>query len=92
MKVEIYGQTYNLASEGDDPHLQEVAEFVDSRMRATAEAARTVDSVRVAVLASLNIADEMLTLRQRVDELEGQLRERVERCVHLVERALEQSA
>lgn len=92
MKVEIYGQTYNLASEGDDPYLKELAEFVDARMRAAAEATHTVDSVRVAVLAALNIADELLALRRRVDELEGPLKKRVEKCVNLVEKALEQSA
>lgn len=92
MRVEIYGQEYNLESDGDDDRLQELARLVDSRMRAAAEATRTVDSVRVAVLAALNMADDVLALRRRVEELEGQLKKRVERCAHLVEKALEQSA
>jgi cell division protein ZapA (FtsZ GTPase activity inhibitor) len=45
----------------------------------------------VAVLASLNIADELFTLRGRQQEIDGPLRKRVEKCVALVEKALEQS-
>jgi cell division protein ZapA len=68
-----------------------LAAYVDSKMRAVGEAARTVDSLKVAVLAALNIADEMFTLRERQREIEGPIRQRVEKCVTLVEKALEQS-
>jgi cell division protein ZapA (FtsZ GTPase activity inhibitor) len=50
-----------------------------------------VDSVKVAVLAALNIADEMFATRKRQEELEGPLRERVQGCVSMVEKALEQA-
>jgi cell division protein ZapA (FtsZ GTPase activity inhibitor) len=50
-----------------------------------------VDSLKVAVLAALNIADEMFTTRQKQQEIEGPLRKRVEKCVAMVEKALEMS-
>ena len=53
---------------------------------------RPVDSLRVAVLAALAIADELHTLRQGQGEIEHTLRERAQRCLTLVERALKQSA
>jgi hypothetical protein len=43
----------------------------------------------VAVLAALNIADETFTLRRRQQEIDGPLRKRVEKCVAMVEKALE---
>jgi len=56
--VEIYDQTYHLS--GDDPeHVRQLAERVDAKMRAVAAQGRTVDSLRVAVLAALNFADEL---------------------------------
>ena len=58
IQVEIYGQSYNLRGEGDTSYLQELAGFVDRRMREVAEATATVDSLKVAILAALNIADE----------------------------------
>ena len=57
--VEIYDQTYHLA--GQNPaHIRELAARVDAKMRAVAAQGRTVDSLRVAVLAALNLADELL--------------------------------
>ncbi len=68
--VDIYDQTYRLR--GDDPeYIQRLAHIVDAKMRAVASHGKTVDSLRVAVLAALNIADELLTLEQRYDSLTG---------------------
>lgn len=91
MKIDIYDQSYNVNTDQNEEYLQELAAYVDSKMRAVGEAARTVDSLKVAVLAALNIADEMFTLRERQREIEGPIRQRVEKCVTLVEKALEQS-
>lgn len=91
MRVDIYDQSYNVNSGEDEEYVKELAAYVDSKMREIAEATRMVDSLKVAVLAALNITDELLTLRRRQQELEGPLRQRVEKCVAMVERALEQS-
>jgi cell division protein ZapA len=56
--VEIYDQTYHLSGQ-DSEHICRLAELVDARMRAVAAQGRTVDSLRVAVLAALNLADEL---------------------------------
>jgi cell division protein ZapA len=81
--VSIYDQAYHLT--GQNPvHIHRLAELVDSKMRAVAAHGRTVDSLRVAVLAALNLADELsqtvgadaregharaLTLRGLLDEV-----------------------
>jgi cell division protein ZapA len=56
--VEIYDQTYHLSGEDAD-HIRKLASQVDAKMRAVAAQGRTVDSLRVAVLAALNLADEL---------------------------------
>jgi cell division protein ZapA len=56
--VEIYDQTYHLSGQDAD-HIRKLAEQVDAKMRAVAAQGRTVDSLRVAVLAALNLADEL---------------------------------
>jgi cell division protein ZapA len=91
VKIDIYDQSYNVNTDQNEEYLQKLAAYVDSKMRAVGEAARTVDSLKVAVLAALNIADEMFTLRERQREIEGPIRQHVEKCVTLVEKALEQS-
>ncbi len=62
--VEIYDQTYHLSGQ-DAEHIRGLAELVDARMRAVAAQGRTVDSLRVAVLAALNLADELSQARRR---------------------------
>ena len=61
--VEIYDQIYHLSGE-DAEHIRRLAELVDARMRAVAAQGRTADSLRVAVLAALNIADELSQAEQ----------------------------
>jgi cell division protein ZapA len=88
VKIEIYDQSYNVNAAQNEEYVKELASYVDSKMRDVADATRTVDSLKVAVLAALNIADEMFALRGRQQQVEGPLRERVEKCVELVEKAL----
>jgi cell division protein ZapA len=92
IKVEIYGQTYNMQGDLDPDYVAELARYVDEKMHAAAEGARTVDSVRVAVLAALSIADEFHSLRKQQQDMRSALRNRTERCLNLVERALKQTA
>jgi cell division protein ZapA len=56
--VEIYDQLYHLSGQ-DTEHIRQLAARVDGKMRAVAAQGRTVDSLRVAVLAALNLADEL---------------------------------
>jgi cell division protein ZapA len=66
VRVEIFDQAYNLR--GSDPeYILKLAEYVDAKIRAVAEATNTIDTVRLAVLAALNIADEYHLLKKRQD-------------------------
>jgi len=66
--AEIYGQVYQLRGT-DTAHIEKLAGIVDGKMRAVSAHGATVDSLRVAVLAALNIADELTALRARFDTL-----------------------
>jgi len=66
VRVQIFDQAYNLR--GSDPqYIMKLAEYVDTKMRAVADQTHTVDTVRVAVLAALNIADEYHLLKRNHD-------------------------
>ena len=68
--VDIYDQMYHLR--GSDPvYIQKLATIVDSKMRAVAASGNTVDSLRVAVLAAVNIADELARLEEKYRALNG---------------------
>ena len=83
--VSIYDQTYHLR--GQDPdHIRQLADLVDSKMRAVAAHGRTVDSLRVAVLAALNLADEVSQI-SGVNAIEG--RARAAHLNHMLDEVLE---
>ena len=95
VSVDIYDQVYNLR--GTDPdYIERLATTVDAKMRAVSAHGNTVDSLRVAVLAALNIADELCTARQRLDSLAGNLqnsqhstRTRATTLAHMLDEVLE---
>lgn len=92
VKVEIYGQTYNLGGDLDEAYVQKLARYVDEKMRAVADATQTVDSVRVAVLAAMAIADELHSQDKTPAHRDDALRERAQQCLTILERALKQTA
>jgi len=68
IRVEIYDQAYNLRGTDAD-YIRKLGEYVDLKMRAVSEQTATVDSLRVAVLAALNIADEYHLLKKKYDAI-----------------------
>ena len=92
IKVQIYGQTFPIRGDLDEAYVHRLAEYVDKKMRAVAAMTPTVDTQKVAILAALAIADELHALKQSREDSREKLRERAERCLKLVERALQQSA
>jgi len=87
--VEIQGQRYPIRSRLEPRYVQELAVYVDRKMRAAAEASPSSDYVGLAVLAALNIADEFFRARdQQVDEATS-LTTRAEELERIVDEALE---
>ena len=89
VRVEIFDQAYNLR--GSDPdYILKLAEYVDSKMRAVASATNTIDTVRLAVLAALNIADEFHLLRKKIDGGATDYQKRAHQLVHALDEVLQQ--
>ena len=91
VKAEIFGQMYTIHGELDPDYIQKLADYVDGKMRAVANATSTVDTQKVAVLAALAIADELHGAQREIGDREELMREQAQRCLNLVERALRQS-
>ncbi len=62
-KIQIYGKTYSLKSSSSQVEAEEVAEYVDSRMKELATARSKTSTLDLAILAALNIAQELLELK-----------------------------
>jgi cell division protein ZapA len=63
--VDIHGHRYSVKSELDAQYVNHLAEFLDARMQAASREVSSADPTRIAVIAALNIADELY--RSRAD-------------------------
>jgi cell division protein ZapA len=94
LTVDIYDQTYHLRGTDID-YLRRLAAMVDGKMRAVASNGNTVDSLRVAVLAALNMADELARLQERYraiggkNEREADLRDRADKLSGILDEVLD---
>lgn len=87
--VEIFGQRLGLRADGDEARIQEIARFVDSRMREVADRSSSVDTVKIAVLTALNIADELFQERETdQDSRQMKMEKQAERLVTRIEEAM----
>ena len=66
-KIQIYGKRYSLKSTSDQLSTEEVAAYVDTKMRELAEVRSKTSSGDLAVLAALNIAQELMELQKQTD-------------------------
>jgi cell division protein ZapA len=86
--VEIQGERYPIRSALEPEYVARLALYVDEKMRAAASAAPTGDTLRLAVLAALNIADELFRCRELTRERDGRLAERAGELERLLDRVL----
>ena len=79
--VEIFGTRLGLRADGDAARLEELARFVDTRMREVADRSSSVDTVKIAVLTALNIADELFQERETDQDSRQKRLEKQAKCL-----------
>jgi cell division protein ZapA (FtsZ GTPase activity inhibitor) len=88
VQVTIFRQSYTLRAGGDEREVQELADSVDQLMNAIAARSSAADPLRVAVLASLHLADRLRTLERELNELKQRVGEKSEQFRILLDEAL----
>ena len=84
-KIQIYGKTYSLKSSSDQMSMEEVAAYVDAKMRELAAALSKTSSADLAVLAALNIAQELMELQKQNDANDKSHEEKIGRMIEALE-------
>jgi cell division protein ZapA len=88
--VEIAGQRYPIRSGLDERYVAELAAYVDQKMRAAVNASPESDTLGLAILVALNIADDVFRARQQQSTSRGELNERALLLEQLVDDVLAQ--
>jgi cell division protein ZapA len=84
--VQIAGQKIMLRSDGDDETLHKLAAHVDVRLREIQKQTRTADTQTLALLAALQITEELFAERKAKRELKKQVREKSESLLQFLQR------
>ena len=80
-EVTICKQTFQIKS-GDDPdYVQDLARHVDQRMEELTQLTPTVDTLKIAILAALNIADDLMTTQEELRGVEREIGESANRIL-----------
>jgi cell division protein ZapA len=85
IEVRIFGQTYQIKAGADSDHIKRVAQYVDEKMREIASATPTVDTLKIAVLAALNITEEFFQLKRQKREGDKELERRAEKLNQILD-------
>jgi cell division protein ZapA len=87
--VEIQGQRYPIRTTLEPKYVQDLAAYVDRKMALASDASPSSDTLGLAVLTALNIADEFFRIRHQQQDDVGNLAERAKALERMVDQALE---
>ena len=87
--VEINGQRYPIRTDLDATYVAELAAYVQQKMELAAQESPAGDTLKIAVLAALNIADEYHLLRRRNEGGTPGYQQRAKRLVHALDEVLD---
>jgi cell division protein ZapA len=83
-EVKILGQELSVMSDSGDEHVADVIRYVSEKVEAAGKASATKNTLNIAILAALNIADEYLRIRGVREDVYSQLESRSEQLIHLI--------
>lgn len=90
-QVEIFGQSYNLRGEGDPKYITEIASYVDKVMHDVSDNTGVADTLKVAILAALNIADDYLSVKSKLSSEKGEnIEKKISLLIQKIDRCLEE--
>lgn len=87
-EVTIFGQKYAIKSECDQPFMSETASMVNRQMREISDRTSTLPALKVAILASMNLAGEYLKLKKEHQRLRQEVAVKTSNILSLIDNRL----
>ena len=89
VKITIYGQEYSVKAPADPEYIVKIAKYLDGKMREVQSGFTTTQSsTRIAILAAMNITDELFTSRQTGENDNSETEQKISTLIELIEEAL----
>ncbi len=89
IEIEVFGHRFSLQGEGDEAYFHELAEYVDAQMRTLAKQTRTSTPTKLAILAAINVTDQLFQQQRNGDSGESEIERRAGLLVETIDEHLE---
>ncbi len=89
IEIEVFGHRFSLQGEGDEAYFHELAEYVDAQMRTLAKQTRTSTPTKLALLAAINVTDQLFRQQRQKDSGESEMERRAQLLVESIDEHLE---
>ena len=89
VQISIFGQEYSVKAPADPDYIKKIAEYLDDKMREVQSGfSTTQSSTRIAILAGMNITDELFTARQSDESGSTEVEEKISSLIELIDDSL----
>jgi cell division protein ZapA (FtsZ GTPase activity inhibitor) len=89
VQISIFGQEYSVKAPADPEYIKKIAEFLDEKMREVQSGfSTTQSSTRIAILAGMNITDELFNSRQSGDSINNDAEQKISSLIDLIDDTL----
>ena len=89
VQISIFGQEYSVKAPADPDYIKKIAEYLDDKMREVqSDFSTTQSSTRIAILAGMNITDELFTARQSDESDSTEIEEKISSLIELIDDSL----
>ena len=89
VQISIFGQEYSVRAPADPDYIKKIGEYLDGKMREVqAGFSTTQSSTRIAILAAMNITDELFSARQNLDSDQTDVDQKISSLIELIEESL----
>ena len=89
VSISIFGQEYSVKAPADPEYIIKIGEYLDGKMREVqAGFTTTQSSTRIAILAAMNITDELFTSRQSSGSVDSEVEEKISTLIELIEETI----
>ena len=89
VSISIFGQEYSVKAPADPEYIKKIGEYLDGKMREVqAGFTTTQSSTRIAILAAMNITDELFSSRQSSGSVDSEVEEKISTLIELIEETI----
>tara|TARA_B100000809_G_C15018648_1_gene487626 strand:+ start:234 stop:524 length:291 start_codon:yes stop_codon:yes gene_type:complete len=89
VSISIFGQEYSVKAPADPEYILKIAEYLDGKMREVQSGFTTTQSsTRIAILAAMNITDELFNSRQSGESEDTEVEQKITSLIELIDESI----